>query len=70
MVTTVSTDQVQELEPQQTNSYSETMQWLYRVPCAGVRYYGYCPSPSPAEDADPWSLQDILVAPDVDQDNK
>ena len=68
MVTVVSTDLVQELEARQEISQPQTMQWHYRVPCAGVRYYGYWPAPSPAEDADAWSLENIISPPDVDQD--
>lgn len=68
MVTTVSTDLAQELEAQQAISQPQPMQWHYSVPCPGVRYYGYWPAPSPAEDTDLWSLQGILSPPDVDQD--
>ena len=68
MVTTVSADVAQELEPRQAISQPQPMQWHYRVPCPGVRYYGYWPVPSPAEDADLWSLQGILSPADVDQD--
>ena len=73
MVTTVSTDLAQELEAQQAISQPQPMQWHYSVPCPGVRYYGYWPAPSPAQDSDPWSpdlwsLKDILSPPDVDQD--
>ena len=60
MVTLVSADVVQELEVQQTISQPETIHWHYRVPCPGVRYYGYSPAPPSAEDGDPWSLEGIL----------
>ena len=60
MVTLVSADVVQELEVQQTISQPETMYWHYCVPFAGVRYYGYLPAPSSAENEDPWSLEGIL----------
>ena len=68
MVTLVSTDPVEELEARQEISQPQTMQWHYSVPCPGVRYYGYWPSPSPAQDAELWSLQGILAPTDVDQD--
>ncbi len=68
MVTLVSTDPVQELEAPQAVSQSQSMQWHHRVPCAGVRYYGYWPAPTPADDLDPWSLKGILSPPDVSQD--
>ena len=68
MVTVVSTNPVKELQPQQEIGQPQALQWHYCVPSPGVRYYGFSPAPSPAQDADPWSLEGIISPTDVDQD--
>ena len=59
MVTLVSAEGVQEVEVESEIDHVKTMQWHYRVPCAGVKYYSFEPVRSPVEESDPWALGEL-----------
>ena len=61
MVTVVLAEEVREGDVESEPGHLEVTQWHYQVPCAGVRYYSYEPTPSSPAEVDPWELDGLTA---------